>query len=223
MYEIEGFDPTPFLQLAEVNNFLSFPAELLSLILDVSRYQQDMLAKRYISDPDDEMRTAASMMEKARLFDPLVWARRLQILTPCKDVEHRVRIASAHRAGVLLYISRTFPSNHPWSLTATDRRTLVAEIISNISQIDPESNFYKSIVWPCFIVGAESDDIDGRDWAIDRFKFVYGFIPWNYIVSCMDILQFIWSKKTNSAAEDSESELNWLHLIRTMENDHFIA
>ncbi|KAF2802272.1 uncharacterized protein BDZ99DRAFT_401942 [Mytilinidion resinicola] len=217
-YESRGLNPRPFVEFAEMNNCFSFPAKLLELILDTSR-----LADRDRTCNANVEIEATALMESARSFNPLIWAARLRSQSPYNDIEQRVLVASALKAAVRLFIWRSLFSDIPNGLSTASRHALLSEIIHHLAQIDTRSPLFKATAWPCFIAGAETDDAGEQSWVVDRLRCYYNLMPWNYIISMIEVLGFIWSLKTQSSAENPQIDLNWLQAIKERGIDHFVA
>ncbi|KAF2492503.1 hypothetical protein BU16DRAFT_424686, partial [Lophium mytilinum] len=189
-YESHGVNPRPFVELAEMNNCFSFPAELLQLILDTTS-----LANRDRTCEANMEIEATILIESVESFDPLTWAARLQSQSPYNDIEERVLVASALKAAVCLFIWRSLYSIIPNGLTTAIRNILLSDIFYHLAQIETGSPLFKATAWPCFIAGAETNDAVEQSWVVDRLRSYYNLMPWNYIISMIEVLGFIWSLK----------------------------
>ncbi|KAF9894876.1 hypothetical protein FE257_004497 [Aspergillus nanangensis] len=145
IYGIEkDFDIDSILTMVEINSFSSFPAPLLKHILALVQIADDS------SDSINPLKLdqIRARLGSIRKFDPFEWASKIQLLSPRKDIDERVQIASAYKSATCLYVSRMLPPGHLDNYTPDDRQTLVSSVIDHISQFTPTND--ASVVYGAF-------------------------------------------------------------------------
>ncbi|KAL4895971.1 fungal-specific transcription factor domain-containing protein [Aspergillus ambiguus] len=212
--EHEGIES--ILTMAEVNNFVSCPAQLLKQLLALMQSSQSS------SQPHDPARDhqAAAVLCQVQEFNPFGWAFSIQSLSPCKDFNQRVQIASAYKAAICLYVSRLLPPGHPSNYTRDDRQDLVSGVIGHLSQLRPDNGLFKSTMWPCFIAGAEADCPDQRSWVRTHMGTIYKVFPYRSYKSTMETLELMWRQDKQGVSGSPE---NWLHKLRRLNVDLWVA
>ncbi|KAJ9621810.1 hypothetical protein H2204_011726 [Knufia peltigerae] len=223
------------LQDAEGNHCSSFPTFLLQLLRSGSALSlpSNSSSSSSPSSPlidariqqQKQKQQLLSLLSAARDFEPLVWATNVQPHSPAHDLQYRTHIASAHRAGVCIYLSRVLLSLCP-SISTTqlpqDLDSLVGDIITHLSFIPKEHALFKAATWPAFIAGAETNDRERQDWVVRRFEELWDVEPWGLIKGALGVLLKIWSNrmtnvvdgdKVNVRAEKLEHS-NWIQDLR---------
>lgn len=191
------------LQDAEGNHCSSFPACLLQLLRSGSA----------LSCPDNPASSPLQpsigarqqhglfLLSAARDFDPLSWAANVQPHSPASDLQHRSHIASAHRAGVLIYLSRVLLSLCPTTHVSDDLESLVGDIVTHLSLIPKSHALFKAAAWPAFIAGAETNDRDRQAWVIKTFEDLWDVEPWGLIKGALGVLERIWSSRMSEVVD----------------------
>ncbi|KAF4437210.1 Acriflavine sensitivity control acr-2 [Fusarium acutatum] len=135
--------------------WIGCPASLLSLL-------HAMNTLRAIPhDYGSSDKTVGSIIGDLKGFSPLSWA------TDFPDPQHhesRYHLAYAYKAGVSIYASHIIREilGQP-SVYELDTSRLRQLGISHMSQISVNDFHIKSLVWPAFILGAETQDHDTRE------------------------------------------------------------
>ncbi|KAH7134891.1 fungal-specific transcription factor domain-containing protein [Dendryphion nanum] len=192
----DTIDIEPILQYAETNNYLSCPAPLLRIMLQSFELPDTRgLASSPLHDQIQEK--VRQLLEAAISFDPVQWSCNFMPASPFEDLDKRVRIASAHRSAVCIYIARVLPCTNPLldpdsgsalvSLTA-----LADDIVHHVSHLNPGDTLFKSISWPLFLAGAESEDPTQRTWILDMLDAFYRVMYWGYVPTVKKVLETIW-------------------------------
>jgi hypothetical protein len=207
----------PILQYAETNNYLSCPAPLLRVMLKSFDLSEELTS--------EVQRQLKDLVAAALSFDPCQWSHELHPASPTEDLEKRVRIASAHRAAVCIYLARFIPCTHPLldnsSGSALVNLTgLSDEIIHHISFLTPDDALFKSISWPLFMAGAEAEGHAQRAWIMNILDEFYSIMYWGYIPTVKRVLDCVWTCKDRSP-EGSPS--CWVTEVKEMGTDILIA
>jgi hypothetical protein len=205
---------------AEVNNYLSCPAELLEILHSVPPLLWDTEDIPTQRTPVASCRVDHSSLLLRRVwdFDALSWAKKLQRTSPRSDLDNRMHIASAHQAAVGIYIIDAFRLGCETTDRRNDIETLVSSIIDHLNFINPEDGLYKATSWPAFVVGAASMDLEQRKWSLNRLCRLWEVCPWGYIKSASELLEMIWQRHTRS-----EVIVNWVQMLRELGVDWLIA
>ncbi len=115
----DTIDLEPILRYAETNNYLSCPAPLLRIMLESfelpdSRDGASGDLREHIQEQ------VGVLLQRALAFDPITWSCDFEPTSPFEDLKQRVRIASAHRSAVCIYLARVLPCTHPLLDPASD-------------------------------------------------------------------------------------------------------
>jgi hypothetical protein len=218
-----SIDLDPILRYAETNNYLSCPAPLLRIMLQSFRLP-DIL--EYGEGPSAEIQEELkTLLEAALAFDPLEWLQTFQPATPTEDLQQRFHIASAHRSGVCIYLARHLPYTHPLIYPSSASRLvnltdLADSIVHHISQLTPKDMLFKSISWPLFLAGAESDDAAQRTWIMNTLDEFYYVMYWGYIRTGKRTLEAIWQKRDGTGCATGGC---WVTDVKEMGGEILIA
>lgn len=214
----------PILRYAETNNYLSCPSPLLRIMLE-----SFALPPRTTPITDEIylhiQHQTEILIRRALEFDPVAWSRDLEPASPFEDIRQRIRIASAHRSGVCIYLARalsyTNPLLDPRSSTAIVNMTALADdVVHHISQLKPTDAVYKSICWPLFLAGAESRDPAQRQWIMNTLDELYNIMFWGYLHTSKRVLEEIW--RHVDAADDGKEKC-WVDQVLDLGNEILIA
>ena len=218
----DSIDIDPILRYAETNNYLSCPAPLLQIMLqsfNLPNIQPNIVPTTEVQEQ------LKNLLEAALAFDALEWVRTFQPATPMEDLRQRFHVASAHRSGVCIYLARHLPWTHPLIYPSSPTRIvsltdLADNIVRNISQLTPQDMLFKSISWPLFLAGAESDDPAQRAWIMNTMDEFYHVMYWGYIRTGKRTLEKIWEKR--DAVEGGEPPC-WVSDVKEMGSEILIA
>ncbi|KAF2643887.1 hypothetical protein P280DRAFT_392554 [Massarina eburnea CBS 473.64] len=220
----DSIDLEPILRYAETNNYLSCPSPLLRIMIqsfelpDTRKSLADEIAT-HVQEQVGELLVAALA------FDPVHWTHNFEPASPFENLEHRMRIASAHRAAVCIYLARVLPATNPL-LDPSKGSALVSltglanEIVFHISHLKPGDIMFKSISWALFMAGAESEDPAQRTWIMNTMDEFYNLLYWGYIRTVKKVLEAIWSRKDKAAAG---SDNCWVDEVQEMGHEMLIA
>lgn len=174
-------------------------------------------------DLENRLRT---LMELALSFDPIQWLLEFTPTSPDEDLSKRFHIASAHRSAVFIYLARFVPSTNP--LLNPEQGTALGDleehagiIIHHISQLSPGDVIFKSISWPLFLAGAETNDPKHRAWILCTLDTFYHILHWGYVQSVVKTLKAIWTFR-DGAPKENDSDC-WVLGVQAMESDILIA
>jgi hypothetical protein len=215
----------PILRYAETNNYLSCPSPLLRIMLesfalpDTNGSPSGLSTQEYIQDQ------VGKLLRRALDFDPLAWTFDFERASPYEDIEQRIRIASAHRSAVCIYLARVLPSTNPL-LDAASGAALVSltaladDVVHHISHLKPGDALFKSICWPLFLAGAESEDPSQREWIMNTLDELYGIMFWGYLRTSKRVLEAIWKFKDAAGAGTANC---WVEEVKAFGNEILIA
>ena len=220
----DSIDLEPILRHAETNNYLSMPTPLLRIMLESfelpdSRDGTTGDLRGYIQTQ------VGALLQRALDFDPIAWSCDLQPASPFEDLKQRIRIASAHRSAVCIYLARVLPATHPLldpaSETAIVNLTMLAnDVVHHISHLKPGDAVFKCICWPLFLAGAESEDPTQREWIMNTLDTVYSEMYWGYLHTVKKVLETIWLCKDKA---ESGADNCWVDEVKDLGGDVLIA
>ena len=165
-------------------------------------------------------------LEAAMSFDPVSWAcTSFHPASPHENLEKRIRMASAHRAAVCLFVARVLPNNSalldPSSPTMfIYPAALATEIVYQLSDVNPGDAVFKSISWALFLAGAESEIPTERAWIVQKLYTLWRELYWGYVRTVMEVLQYIWSFKDREARG---VDVCWVDEIKRLGTELLIA
>lgn len=162
------------------------------------------------------------LLQAVQSFDAFLWATSLQKVSPQKDIDKRIHIASAHKAAVCIYISRALLSISQGTGVSDNLESLVSDVVHHLSFLTCDDEFFKATSWPTFIAGAETRDLTRQDWVASRLHKLWDLLPWGYIGSALQILDTIWEKR-NITTNSANTSVNWVQELRSMGVDWLIA
>src|SRR5690242_4315446 len=220
----DTIDLEPVLRYAETNNYLSMPSPLLRI----------MLASFELPDARDgtsgdlrqniQMQVGA-LLQRALDFDPIAWSCDFEPASPFEDLKQRVRIASAHRSAVCIYLARVLPCTHPLLDPASDTAivnltVLADDVVHHVSHLKPGDAVFKCICWPLFLAGAESENPAQREWIMNTLDTLYSEMYWGYLHTVKRVLETIWlcKDKAGSGADNC-----WVDEVKELGGDVLIA
>ncbi|KAK6437205.1 hypothetical protein LTR95_006604 [Oleoguttula sp. CCFEE 5521] len=184
------------LQDAEGNHCASFPTLLLQVMQRVAQLYRGSQHSEHDSFGHCSVeKQTRLLLRTAQSFDPLTWATNIQHHSPTSDLLHRMHVASAHRAAVCIYLSRLLISSDPDARPGQSLDPLVSEAIHHMSHIRQCDPLFAATTWPAFVAGAETNDVQQRDWITERFQELWQGEPWGTGRSASDVLRGIWSDK----------------------------
>lgn len=221
----ETIELDPILRYAETNNYLSCPGPLLRVMLESFALPDTHGSPSGTSTPIYLQEQVGVLLQRALDFDPIAWSFDFERASPFDDIQKRIRIASAHRSAVCIYLARVLPSTNPLldpasgealvSLTA-----LADDVVHHISHLKPGDALFKSICWPLFLAGAESEDPTQREWIMNTLDELYGQMFWGYLHTSKRVLEAIWRFKDSAGPGGGNC---WVEEVKDLGNDILIA
>ncbi|CAN9459793.1 unnamed protein product [Alternaria alternata] len=221
----ETIELDPILRYAETNNYLSCPGPLLRVMLESFALPDTHGSPSGTSTPIYLQQQVGVLLQRALDFDPIAWSVDFERASPLDDIQKRIRIASAHRSAVCIYLARVLPSTNPLldpasgealvSLTA-----LADDVVQHISHLKPGDALFKSICWPLFLAGAESEDPSQREWIMNTLDELYGQMFWGYLHTSKRVLETIWRFKDEAGVGVGNC---WVEEVKDLGNDILIA
>ncbi|KAF2182101.1 hypothetical protein K469DRAFT_587513 [Zopfia rhizophila CBS 207.26] len=220
----DSIDLEAILKYAETNNYLSCPDPLLRIML-MSFELPDTGGKDCEDDISIIQDQVKVLLEAALAFDPEKWAVTFQPASPFEDLEKRTRIASAHRSAACLYIARVLPGTSPLISPTSDSAVislpgLANDILHHLSYLNPSDKVFKSIGWPIFLAGAESDIPAQQKWIMEKLDSLWNEMFWGYILNVKEVLKLIWKCKERTTEGE---EVCWVDEVKRMGTELLIA
>ena len=213
----------PILRYAETNNYLSCPGPLLRVMLESFALPDTQGSPSATPINIDEQ--VAVLLQRALEFNPAAWSHEFQRAAPFDDINQRFRIASAHRSAVCIYLARVLPSTNPL-LDPTSGTALVSltgladDVVENIKHLKPGDALFKSICWPLFLAGAESEKPDQREWIMNTLDELYRQMFWGYLHTSKRVLEEIWRLKDEAGVGAPNC---WVEEVKDFGNEILIA
>jgi hypothetical protein len=198
----DSVDVNPILEYAETNNYLSCPAPLLRVMLQSFTLSESWGGSEELSFEQQER--VKELLELALSFKPLEWLSNFKPASPQEDLSERLHMASAHRSAVCIYLVRFLPCSNPLlnpsgGSAVVSLTGLADDVVHHISQLKAGDTLFKSISWPLFLAGAESEDPAQRAWILKTLDCFYTVMRWGYIQTVKRVLEAIWRFKDEGA------------------------
>lgn len=133
-------------------------------------------------------------------------------------------MASAHKAAVIIYLSRLLLSMYSGTRPTRDFESLVTEIVKNLSMVNDENRLYTAITWPAFIAGAKTDSQKHRQFVMTRLEHQWELEPWGLYRKAAEIPQTIWTAKKWMPTTRNEQirDGDWVQYLRARNIDWLI-
>ncbi|KAH7153633.1 fungal-specific transcription factor domain-containing protein [Dactylonectria macrodidyma] len=192
------------LRQSENQTWVGCPAELLQLL-------SEMNYLRSIPQTDAERpQMARSLCDMLLRFSPSRWAKQFP------DQQHRqsrFHLAHAYKAAVEVYASYIVGRllDQPY-LSRPYIRHLIEPAICHMLAIPHDDFHLKSLVWPAFVIGAETQDIESRKMLQTLFQHIWVMSCCYNARSASDMLEAIWSRSTSECAD-----ITWLDYVWNQE------
>ncbi|KAI3397419.1 hypothetical protein diail_10750 [Diaporthe ilicicola] len=208
MSAFDSIDITSVLQRAAAFSYGCYPPILLEVLSRAS----------HLSSRDIHM--ARALINGLRGIDFRPWVYSIEGLSPKDDLEVRVAIANAHRSAACLYILLAVPGleRDAHSDQHITVETQTEQVMGLLASVPVEHALAKGLIWPTFMVGAQRDDAEGRQWCLGRMQMIWlsnPFIcPWGYIQSAMTMMQRVWEAKDAKSKYCGHASMNWLQDLK---------
>ncbi|KAK8080058.1 C6 finger domain protein Acr-2 [Apiospora hydei] len=173
------------LQRAEASSWTGCPAELLQVLCDVNRGVET---------------------ESLALIDQFSCSQWAAKHHETSSVIMRTHLAEAYRGAISVYALRVLGRD----VVRENVSFVVGRGISHLRQIPADDTHFKGILWPAFILGAESTDLVHRAVILEIFQNLSRLLQTWAVNQATIILQEIWS----NADEPSINPQSWLQHVR---------
>lgn len=215
----------PILRYAETNNYLSCPGPLLCIMLESFALPWANKGSSSTAIEKSFEERLGSLIQRALDFDPISWSKDFKPASPFEDIQKRIHVAAALRSAVCIYLARVLPPRNPLldpssSVALVNMNALADDIVHQISHLKPSDPLFKSICWPLFLAGAESDNPNHREWIMNRLDQLYGLMYWGYLHTCKRVLEAIWKYK---AGVPDGADNCWVEEVKHLGNEVLIA
>lgn len=215
MSAFESIEIQSVLQRAAPFSYGCYPPIMLEILCQASHLSQKDVSK------------GRDLMNELCALDFRAWVYSIPGLSPNDDLEARVAIADAHRAATCLYILLAV-SDLEWD-TLCHQQGLTIDVktralMHHLASVPIENALSKGLIWPTFMVGAQTDDPERRQWCLGRMQKIWvasPFIcPWGYIETAMAMMQRVWETKDVKVKDGGgEAGMNWLQELKST-SDH---
>ncbi|KAK8051496.1 fungal-specific transcription factor domain-containing protein [Apiospora rasikravindrae] len=180
-----GSELPAVLQRAEGSSWTGCPAELLQVLCDVNRGVET---------------ESLLLIDK---FSCSQWAAKHH---ESASVIMRTHLAEAYRGAISVYALRVLGRD----VVRENVSFVVGQAISHLRQIPADDTHFKGILWPAFILGAESTDLVHRAVILEIFQNLSRLLQTWAVNQATIILQEIWS----NADDPSINPQSWLQHVR---------
>ncbi|KAH7120416.1 fungal-specific transcription factor domain-containing protein [Dactylonectria estremocensis] len=189
------------LRQSENQTWVGCPAELLHLL-------SAMNSLRSIPQAGvDRPRMAQELCDGLTRFSPSCWAKQFP------DQQHRqsrFHLAYAYKAAVEVYASYLFGGSiNQHYLSPSYVRQLVQPAICHMLAIPPDDFHLKSLVWPAFVLGAETQEMELRKILRTLFQHIWVMSCCYNARSAADMLEAIWGRDSSECADKSWLDYVW--------------
>jgi len=112
-----------------------------------------------------------------------------------------IKIRQCYSAACDIYIHRATSENKESPMSATPhqygviRHATTCDLIELLSQIPPHTPGAHTLVWPCFLGGAETTEPHQRAFFVDYMNSIYDRTKFRNILVAVQSLQSIWASK----------------------------
>ncbi|KAH8902996.1 hypothetical protein BR93DRAFT_919671 [Coniochaeta sp. PMI_546] len=217
----DNIDVSAVLRRAEAYSYHCCPPTILQIVVWASRLGHcgnlDTLRRGH-RHQQDRAGIATSLLLQALAFDVQAWVGSISNLSADDDRDARVRLASAHRAAACLYIILISPVavlHCRGERISTE--TFVAEILGHLSFVPSDHVLFKGSVWPSFMAGAQTDDLEQRQWCMFRLRSMWQsspwICPWGYVETAMGTLKSVWAAR-DALQLGEQKTWNWLKQLK---------
>ncbi|KAL5592221.1 hypothetical protein FOBRF1_013247 [Fusarium oxysporum] len=210
----QAFQFLPVMKRMELTSYLSFPPNILNIILSASELSHEILWTNQALGAADK---AIALIDQALAVDIPEWADYLRQHGLVEDLDSRVHLAAAHRSAACQYILQALPLVR--SVRSIDTNLLLDDVLSHLAAIDENDPYFKASSWPTFIAGAETRDPEKRTWILTRLLSIWEICPWGYLFTAVEMLKATWAMQDTRGSEN----LNWLHDLRGMGFENLIV
>lgn len=222
----DSIELEPILRYAETNNYLSCPGPLLRIMIESFALPSSQDSPRVTTMGSNTIQDqVGALLQRAIAFDPIAWSESFAPASPDEDLSQRIRIASAHRSAVCIYLARVLPSTNPLLDPASGSALvsltgLADDVVHHISHLRPGDALFKSICWPLFLAGTESEDSEQREWIMNTLDQLYGIMFWGYLHTSKRVLEVIWKLKDEGALGEGNC---WVEEVKDLGSEILIA
>ncbi|KAJ1710852.1 fungal-specific transcription factor domain-containing protein [Aspergillus flavus] len=148
----------------------------------------------------------ANIFSHLQNFSPMKWAvagAEFHYMKP------RYRLACVWQAAVETYVLQVLPvpfGNHVFN----ERRinNSLDSILHHLISVDPADVHLKGILWPAFVIGAETQTMSQRALITDVFKHLWILLRCPNVTNALNVLEKIWARRAME-----ESSRRWIEYV----------
>ncbi|KAJ5261355.1 hypothetical protein N7478_011950 [Penicillium angulare] len=174
-------DPT-MMQLCDGQSWAGCPAELLYIIFLVNNISRSQ------SSPAQLETHIISLYEE---FSPMKWAITNQVPRLMKP---RFHLASAYKGAVGIYMSQVMNGLHAGLSFESPPINSLDTVIFHLQSIIPSDDHFKSLVWPTFVIGAETQQHFHRAVIDDVFEHLDSIWRCENVRNASIVLRYLWEQ-----------------------------
>jgi hypothetical protein len=188
-----------------------------------------MLAIGFVSSQRHAVRTTASVSIDSiehkitiiRNFDVYRWAKSIGKSYIAKDPDaltKLVRIGSIWQAAGLIYAKRVLHTFSPNSKVDTDT---ISSLSAQINVFEFDNDVLKCFLWPIFIVGAESETREQRDWSLKMLDRIWCINFCANAANAAKVLKGVWEKEDSFELRTNTyqyAKFDWIAELSAMED-----
>lgn len=148
----------------------------------------------------------ANIFSHLQNFSPMKWAvagAEFHYMKP------RYRLACVWQAAVEMYVLQVLPvpfENHVFN----ERRmnNSLDSILHHLISVDPVDVHLKGILWPAFVIGAETQTMSQRALLTDVFRHLWILLRCPNVTNALNVLEKIWARRAME-----ESSQRWIEYV----------
>ncbi|KAF7595568.1 hypothetical protein BBP40_005603 [Aspergillus hancockii] len=180
--------PLDILKRSESQTWTGCPAELLYIV---------SLVNSATSNPGAPSPGLISyLFSQVEAFSPHRWALSSSNLS---HLASRYHVSCIYKAAVLIYMSQVFSSlpyqNYPLEPVCFGP---LDSIIMHFTPIQPQNIYFKGLLWPAFIIGAEARSATQRAQITKVFEDLWTLWRAYNVRHALEVLNKIWARETTT-------------------------
>ncbi|TVY24169.1 Beauvericin cluster-specific repressor [Lachnellula hyalina] len=120
---------------------------------------------------------------------------------PTSEIQHALQTAEAYRYATLLYLHQAVPE-----IPSFTSAQLAKKVLVYLATVPLSSRLVIVQIYPLLAAGCEAWDSEDRQWVEERWGSMVSRMWIGNIDRCFEVMQEVWSRRDNDAAEKAEKE-----------------